>query len=386
VDFALTHEQRALRESARAFLAARGYLEDVGTHRTPDAEWAELTALGWLDPDLGGVELAVLAEESGYALGPPRWLVTVGLAAPAYRYTGRVPAGPATLAWADAGPAPAGQRPAVARQVRATADAARLGSAACTRCRVDDDGPDGVRLTGVKRLVAEAGTMAHAVVVARDEGGVGLFHVDLASAPGLVHTLSTVDTGRPLAELRFVATPARRLVPPDRAEAVLSAIRVRAHTLLAAEALGVARRALDLAIGHARTRTQFGRPIGAYQAVAHRLADACAAGELARSLVYRAAWTTTCGQDQAAPAALAALIAAKETATLTCEVAIQTLGGIGFTWEHPLRRLYRRAQWISAFDGHPSAHRADLARLLAEGAAGAGAPPVNPAARASATP
>jgi alkylation response protein AidB-like acyl-CoA dehydrogenase len=138
----------------------------------------------------------------------------------------------------------------------------------------------------------------------------------------------------------------------------------RARTASAAEALGVAQRALDLGVEHARTRVQFGKPIGTYQAVSHPLAQTYPDVELARSLVYFAAWCVA-EQDERAPIAAAAAKAfATEAAVAACERSIQVHGGIGFTWEHPLHRYYKRAQWIEAFGGYPAKLRAEIAAKL----------------------
>ena len=131
---------------------------------------------------------------------------------------------------------------------------------------------------------------------------------------------------------------------------------------------GVAQRALDWGVEHAKERTQFGKAIGVYQAVSHSLVDSFAATELSRSLAYRAAWCVA-EDDAGKEAACAAAAAyAAEAAVSACERSIQILGGIGFTWDHPLHRYYKRAQWIQAFDGFPAAQRAEVADLLlAEG-------------------
>ncbi len=143
-------------------------------------------------------------------------------------------------------------------------------------------------------------------------------------------------------------------------------IRTRAFAALAAEAVGIAQKALELAIEHAKTREQFGKPIGIYQAVSHPLADTYRETELARSLAYWAAWCVAEGDEDAEIAAAAAKAYAAETAVAACERAIQIHGGIGFTWEHPLQRYYKRAQWIESFGGYPAAQRAEVAdRLLA---------------------
>lgn len=351
MDFAFSDEQEMLRSAARKWLADRYPADRVAALADTDPgwdprSWAELTELGWLDPELGVLEHAVLAEETGYALYPGPLFATIGLALPAY---GRPPAGPATLAWIDDG----------AGSLRE--------AAAGAACRADDD-IDGWRLTGVKRAVPDTAGAGEAVVAARTgSGGVGLFRLDLVAHPEVVHPLATMDTTRRLAELRLDGTPAEHLVDPGATPVVLARIRHGALALLACEAAGVAQRALDLAVDHARGRTQFDRPIGSYQGVSHRLADSYTALELARSLAYRAAWCVAADAAETDEAVASAIVSAGSAAVTGCENAIQSMGGMGFTWNHPLHRFYKRAQWIAGFDGFAAAHRADLAALLLDG-------------------
>jgi alkylation response protein AidB-like acyl-CoA dehydrogenase len=344
VDFAFSEEQEMLRAAAREWLADRYPVDRVaaladGAGWEPTV-WPELAELGWLDPELDLLEQAVLAEEAGYALLPAPWFSSVALAGPAL---GGPPDRPATLAWADD----------AARTLRDAANA--------VSCRADDD-VDGWRLTGVKRAVPDLGAAATAVVVAREHDRVTLFRVDLADHPEAVHLLSTVDTTRRLGELRLDGTPAERL--DLDAGVVLRDVRRRALALLACEAAGLTQRALDLAVEHAKTRTQFDRPIGSYQGVSHRLANVYTALALARSLAYRAAWCVAVDDPAQDEAVASAAVAAARAAVGGCEDAIQAMGGIGFTWDHPLHRYYKRAQWIASFDGSPSRHRAELAELI----------------------
>ena len=127
---------------------------------------------------------------------------------------------------------------------------------------------------------------------------------------------------------------------------------------MAAEAVGIAQRVLELGIEHAKTRKQFGKPIGVYQAVSHQLANTYTDVELARSLVYWAAWCVAEEDEQAPVAAAAAKAFATEAAVAACERSIQVHGGTGFTWEHPLHRFYKRALWLEGFGSRPSELRA----------------------------
>ncbi|HEV3480585.1 MAG TPA: acyl-CoA dehydrogenase family protein, partial [Gaiellaceae bacterium] len=133
---------------------------------------------------------------------------------------------------------------------------------------------------------------------------------------------------------------------------------------LALEAVGIGKKALDLALEHAKNREQFGRKIGVYQAVSHQLADTFVETELARSLAYWAGWCVAEDDDQAPIAVAAAKAYAGDAAVAACERSIQVHGGIGFTWEHVLHEYYKRALWIQAYGGYPRVQRAKIAAWL----------------------
>jgi Acyl-CoA dehydrogenase, C-terminal domain len=152
----------------------------------------------------------------------------------------------------------------------------------------------------------------------------------------------------------------------NQGEAYFDATRPH-HEQLAAvslEAVGIASKALELAIEHAKSREQFGRPIGVYQGVSHRLADTYVETELARSLAYWAAWCVAEADEQTPVAVAAAKSYCGDAAVAACERSIQVHGGIGFTWEHVLHRYYKRALCIQAFDGYAAKHRAVVATHL----------------------
>ncbi len=129
---------------------------------------------------------------------------------------------------------------------------------------------------------------------------------------------------------------------------------------------------LELGVEHAKTREQFGKPIGVYQAVSHALANTYGDVELARSLAYWAAWCVAEGDEQAPVAAAAAKSFATEAAVAACERSIQVHGGTGFTWEHPLHRFYKRALWLEGFGDRPAQLRAEVADAVVGAAVTAG--------------
>jgi len=179
---------------------------------------------------------------------------------------------------------------------------------------------------------------------------------DLSTVAADGETLPTVDESRPLG--RLAAADATEV--DDEFEAV----RLRLLAALAAEAVGVAQKALELGVAYVSDREQFGKKIGTYQAVSHPLADTYVETELARSLAYWAAWCVA-EEDERTPVAVASAKSfAAESAVAACERAIQVHGGIGFTWEHVLHRYYKRAQWIDAFGGHAAKQREVVAAAL----------------------
>jgi len=181
----------------------------------------------------------------------------------------------------------------------------------------------------------------------------------LYPGPYLAHVTGQTEVFGPGGELTTVdpTRPLHRL--PDGA-----AETARVRAAFAAEAVGIAQRALDLGIDHAKTRIQFGKPIGTYQAVSHQLSDIYTDVELARSLAYWAAWCVAEDDPQAAIAAASAKAFATEAAVAACERSIQVHGGIGFTWEHALHRYYKRALWLEGFGQRPAQLRVEVADQL----------------------
>jgi alkylation response protein AidB-like acyl-CoA dehydrogenase len=361
MNFTLSDEQRMLRDSARDFLAARFPIERVAEIADgggwDQAWWPEVAELGWTGisvPEDGGgagmgfLEEMVVIEELGRALFPGPYLSSVVLALPALAGAPDLLEGivagksAATLAWSG----PEGTLDPDGLPVRAEGSA------------------EGVALTGTALFVPDLGSADLVVVAAAAADGPGLWAVERDGPGSSWEALPTVDTTRPVGVLSLEGAQGRPLAGPPEATTLLERIRDQALAALAAEAVGVADRALELSVQHAKTREQFGRAVGAFQAVSHELADALVAVESARSLAYWAGWAVANDGEEAEAAAAAAKAYAAEAAVRTCEVAIQVHGGIGFTWEHPLHRYYKRALWIAAFLGWPQVHRARLARAL----------------------
>jgi alkylation response protein AidB-like acyl-CoA dehydrogenase len=364
VDFAFTEEQEMLRSQARAFLEEKFPIDRVAQIATADdvggedMAWPELAELGWVGlsvpEDEGGagmsfLEESVLFEETGRALYPGPFFSTVGLSLPLLSggILEAVISGErtATLAWAEP------SSPSGLAQVDQLSTKAESSNGGWT-------------ITGEKHLVPLGGHGGVVLVVAVAAEGTGVWAVEL-DAPGLAaSSLSTMDGTRRFGRLELTGAPASLVVEPGAAASALESVRTRALAASALEAVGIATKAHELSMEHVKTRKQFDKPIGSYQAVSHQVADTYVELELARSLAYWAAWCVANDPEQAPVAVAAAKASASEAAVAACERAIQVHGGIGFTWEHPLHLYYKRAQWIDSFEGFGSTHRATVAASL----------------------
>ena len=179
---------------------------------------------------------------------------------------------------------------------------------------------------------------------------------DMRSTKAEGETLATVDETLGLG----------RLSPngADAAQGEWVDVERRLLAALALEAVGIGSKAIELALAYVSDREQFGKKIGSYQAISHSLVDGYVAIELSRSLAYWAAWCVAENDDQVDLAVAAAKSQATEAAVLACEKSIQAHGGIGFTWEHPLHRYYKRALWLEGALGYGREHRAEIAASL----------------------
>ncbi|WP_460062975.1 acyl-CoA dehydrogenase family protein [Streptomyces sp. YKOK-I1] len=367
MNFELSAEQILLREASRDLLSDRAPIERVRAwadrEEDVDPEVWRLTAdLGWpglaLPEEYGGsgqglVELALVAEEVGHALGrgpfAPTAVVGRALAAagpPELRAEAlpALAAGDGWATWAFAEP----RLPWSLDGVRATA-------------RTEGDV---IVLDGVKTAVQDAGGARWLLVTALHDGVPASFLID-RTAPGVsVRRQRVLDLTRSFHEVRFegvrVARGRRLTAGPDEIQRLLD----EASVLRCADALGVMERMLKLTVEHVRSRVQFGRPIGTFQAVKHACADMALLVHGARAATSYAAMAADAGAEGAGRAACAA---ASYVAAGSGEVsarALQLHGGIGFTWEHDLHLHLRRARADSVLYGDAAVHRDRLCTLL----------------------
>jgi alkylation response protein AidB-like acyl-CoA dehydrogenase len=370
MDFAFTEEHEELRQTVRRFLTdksselavrnvmvtERGYDPGVWT------QMAEQLGLpGLIVPEqyggagLGSVELAVVLEEMGRTLVCAPYLSTAVLAANALllgatenaraELLPQIAAGQtiATLAWTEP------QR---------GWDAASVAMQAV---------PDGTawRLDGTKTYVIDGHTANVLLVAARTKEGLSLFSIN-GDADGVERSpLPTLDLTRKLTRVTFTRARAQRIGGDGDLTAVLEKVISLGVVALAAEQAGGAQRCLEMSTDYAKTRIQFGRAIGSFQAIKHRCADMLVSVEFAKSAAYHAAFRAAEGDD-------AALFSAASMAKSYCSEAyfqaaadtIQIHGGMGFTWEHPAHLYFKRAKSSSVLFGDPLHHREKLAQQI----------------------
>ncbi|MEU4067268.1 acyl-CoA dehydrogenase family protein [Streptomyces wedmorensis] len=350
----LTEEQEELRSAVRAVLG----------RRPGDAAWRPLTrqigVAGLAVPEeyggagCGALEVAVVMEELGRGLSPVPYLGSAVLAVRTLLASGddvacaRLLPGLAsgdvvgTLAWAEHG----SWDPSDVR-----AEAA--------------PGPGGTwRITGAKEHVLDGAQAGLLLVAARSEAGVSLFEVS-ADGPGVDREASvTMDSTRAQARVVLAGAEGRLVGAEGGGDRVLAHVLDLACTALAAEQVGAASRCLEITLAYAGERIQFGRPIGSFQAVKHRLADAYVLVESARSAALGASFAAAEGTPELPRLAAAAKSACSEAFSAVAGEMIQLHGGIGITWEHDAHRYFKRAHGSARLFGPPAWHRARLAADL----------------------
>jgi alkylation response protein AidB-like acyl-CoA dehydrogenase len=329
--FSLTADQKDLRDAAKSLLEERAplgvsrALTDAG--RPYDAAtWRELVEMGVVTVDLpealggtglGMVELAVVMEVAGSVLYPGPLMSTCGFAA--------------GLIGDDDASTQLGHRLADGTVLAAVVPGQPRGWHADSVTVAAEDSASGWRLSGSVRGVLGADVAELLVVAARtDEGDVAIFSVEPSSASIIVE--SGLDAARPLCTV--ILSDAGATLVQRSADERLHRAGLRAATALAAESVGAARAALDLTVEHVRTRRQFDQPIGAFQAVRHRLADLLTEIELSTSAVYLAALHVGAGDTSSAAASVPlAVHSATGSLQRAAASAVQLHGGLGFTWE-----------------------------------------------------
>ncbi len=371
--FAYSEDQELLRDTTRRFLENRHPIAVTRAtidqpHSLDRAVWREGASLGWTaflvpeEHDGGGiseqplVDLAAVAEELGRQLYPGP-VVATNVAADAIATLGSeqqrkdhlapIARGVAVAAWCLTGDG------------TAELDAVDVW--------VEVSEPGTLRLDGTARFVPGAQEVDLLLVTARSAAGPSLVLVALPSKGVSTRPLGTIDVTRTLCEVGFdgVVVPDTQLLGGlgDASEAIQRALRVAA-VVQAAECVGAAERLLEMTVQYAKDRVQFGRPIGSFQAIKHRLADLVIELEAARAAARYAALAVADDRPDRDEAVAVAGSYVRDAFAHLCGEALQLHGGIGFTWEHDVHLFLRRAKTDQALYGEPAWHRERLCRLL----------------------
>ena len=366
MDLEFTEDQEELRTSVRAVLSREcpiGLVRDVVEKGTgADGLWQRIVALDWPaltvpteagGVGLGAVELAVLMEEAGAAILPAPLFSTLGLFVPVVRAAGtpsqcsdllgRVAGGTlvGTVAWDPPGAVdPAG---AVASG-------------------------DDLVLRGVKHYVTDVDRAGEIVIAVRVDGALTLVVVPRAEVEA-IQTRGLDGTRRMwTVVLDGVRVGPDRVLggPGDKSDAWGRAMD-EATAALSMELVGTCSAIFSIALEYAKVREQFGVKIGSFQAMKHKLADMFVAVEAARATAYFAAAAVAEDDPRRSLAASMAKALAGDCQRRLCQEGIQTLGGIGYTWEHDMHLYVKRAISSGAFLGDADHHRARVAALLGVG-------------------
>jgi len=369
----LTGERQALRDAVRGLLTRhQGAAPEPGDPGPGynQALWQRLCG------EIGVAGLAIPARYGGAGAGPAETHVVMeelgrGLT-PSPMLGSAVLAAQALLASGDAA--------ACQRLLPAIADGATIAALAWT----DESGHWDPRkaafaatsdhvLTGEAHHVLDGDAAAVLLAAAHTPGGVALFEVD-PQHPGVTRrAVTTMDTSRRLAVVRLDGVPGLLLgdradSPGDRAGSAGGLALARARDLacvaLTAEQVGAAQRALDLTVAYTKVRVQFGRPIGSFQALQHRMADLYVLVESARSLSYAAASAAAEGAPDLGLRAAAAKAYCSEALARVAGQMIQLHGAIGITWEHDAHRYFKRAHGSGQLFGRPAEHIARVAAAV----------------------
>jgi len=364
--FHWTAEHEEFRGVVRKLIEARAPLACAPSPQSQDPRerelwrtWTdELGLPGMVIPEEHGgsgfsrLELAIAAEELGRAVvGGPLFASAV-LATEALLAAG--------------GDVAAEVLPALAEGTKVAALAVTEGTRRWQPDDVATTASGSTRLTGTKESVLSAAGAGLLVVAAREDAGVSLFLAEPGDGVE-VTPLEVLDASRPMARITLRDAPARRLSEAGQGWAAVERALQAGTVFLAAEQVGGSRALLDAAVGHAKTRVQFGQPIGRFQGVKHRLADMAARTELASAAAAWAAWQRP-GSDAAGLGAAIAGAYCSEAYLETALDAIQVHGGMAITWEHHAHRFLRRARADAAVLRAPREHRRQLESIIGTGA------------------
>ncbi len=353
MQFGLSESQQILKSNARKFFAAECPISEVRRIMETDTAqdqklWHSMAGQGFLGvvfPEeaggmgLGFVELAALAEEMGRALVPGAFLSNL--------FAGAVL-----------------QAAGETKHLAAISNGEKTATVALLEASASWD-PAAVKmptLSGEKLFVPDAGSADLMVVAARDASKLALYLVESHTVKKTL--MPAIDLTRRLYKVEFDHPAAEVLVEGETARKALDHAMNVVTVALCAEMTGGMQRMLDIAVEYAKTRQQFGKPIGQYQAVQHQCADMLLYTESSRSAAYYAAYTMTEGSTEASTAVSVAKAYASDACRETGNRAVQVQGGMGFTWENDTHLYYRRSKASEIAFGDATYHRERIAKSV----------------------
>jgi alkylation response protein AidB-like acyl-CoA dehydrogenase len=373
MDFDLNKAQKLLQQSARDFFARECKPERVRELMATDTAydgglWRAMADQGWtgliIPEEFGGlglslVDLIAVSEEMGRACLPGPFLSTLWAAALIDR------AGGDGQRKQYLEPIAAGDMKATVALLEEDAD----WNPESVQLRAEKEGK-GFRLRGRKEFVTDAEVADLIICVARGNDGLVLAPVEKGAKGMKIAATPGVDATRKLYSVEFedvVAPEADALAFNTRTLDAVESATATAVVALCAEMLGGMQWTLENAVEYAKTRQQFGKPIGVYQAVQHQLADMFLMTEGARSATYYAAWAVSENDPSAKLAVSVAKACCSDAAREVGNRGAQVHGGIGFTWEHNLQVYYKRAKASEIMFGDANYHREEIARKVVDG-------------------
>lgn len=357
MNFEFSEDQKMIQDQARSFLAEHSPLsrvrdvlerDSLADERYDQELWKGVLELGWagvaIPESFGGLgmgylELCVIAEEMGRSLAAVPFSSSVYLAAEAILLAGSTAQKQQWLPKIASG-----------EVIASVAFAENQNGMTISEPTVSVS-TTGL-LSGSKLPVCDGAVADLLLVSAVDNHGKAGWYLVSAEANGLTKKpLNCIDPSRSMAALTFENTPAEPVGADQNADALQAGLMDRAAVLFAFEQVGGAQACLDMAREYTTQRYAFGRPIGSFQALKHKMADMFVAIELARSNAYYGAWALSSAADSLAEAAAVARISATDAYYECSKENMQAHGGMGYTWELDCHLYYRRAQYLASLLG-----------------------------------
>ena len=353
MNFDFSDDQKLLRDQARKFLTdkcdrstVRTVLEDNSNYYSNDL-WKSISEMGWTGtaiPEeygglgLGMLELCIIAEELGRSLAPTPFSSSIYLFAEFIKLYGNEEQKTKILPLIASG-----------EKIGTFALSETNGTPKPSNISTEENG---LKLTGTKSPVSDGQSADYIIVAAnsdsnKDPNSLSLYIIDKSQEGVEMSELETIDPTRPACTVNLKAATCEMLGEKGNGWNMIENIFNRAAVLFSFEQVGGAQVSLDEAKKYSLERFAFGRPIGSFQSLKHRMADMYVKIELARSNAYYGAWALSTDSAELPVAAAGARVSASDAFNYSSQENIQIHGGVGFTWEYDCHLFYRRSKLLS---------------------------------------